>query len=89
MLDREQLIEIVVAGSTVFLLLGTMIGIGTRYGGEHGTLSPEGGELLVYAIVGFIFLMLIVGIVLAYVLNEPGDGLDSDDETDADAGSAI
>ena len=89
MLDREQIIEIVVSVSTVALMLGVMIGIGSQYGDEQGTLPAEGGELLVGAIVGFIFLMLAVGIALAYVMNEPGDGLDSDDETETDAGSAI
>lgn len=89
MLDREQIIEISVSVSMVLLMLGAMITIGTQYGGSSGTLSPEGGELLVGTIVGFILLMLAVGIGLAYVLNDPEDGLEADDETDADTGSAI
>lgn len=87
MLDRDQILEIVVAVSSVVLLLGVMARIGSEYG-NGATLSPEGGELLVGAIIGFIFLLLAVGLVLAYVMNEPGDGLESD-ETDADAGSAV
>ncbi|WP_339105252.1 hypothetical protein [Haloterrigena salinisoli] len=89
MLDREQIIEIGVSVSMVLLMLGAMITIGTQYGGSSGTLSPEGGELLVGTITGFIVLMLAVGIGLAYVLNDPEDGLEADDETDADTGSAI
>lgn len=87
MLDREQLIEIVVAVSSVLVMLAAMVVIGSEYGGDNGALSPEGGELLVVAIVGFIFLMLAVGLALAFVMNEPGEGLDADD--DADAGSAV
>ncbi|QSX00752.1 DUF7472 family protein [Haloterrigena alkaliphila] len=88
MVERDQLIEIGVAVATVIVMLGTMISIGSTYGGDSGTLSADGGQLLVMAITGFIFLMLVVGITLAYVLNDPEDGLESD-ETDADAGSAI
>lgn len=79
MLDRNQIIEIVVAVSTVFLMLGTMIGIGSEYGGDNGALSTEGGEMLVFAIIGFILLLTLVGIALAFVMNEPGDGLETDD----------
>lgn len=86
MLDREQLIEIGVAVSAVVLMLGAMITIGSEYGSESA-LSPEGGELLVGAIVGFILLLTAVGLVLAYVMNEPDDGLEADDD-DADAQSA-
>lgn len=86
MLERERIIEIVVAVTAVFLMLGVMISIGSQYGSDNGTLSPEGGEMLVGAIVGFIFLMTAVGLVLAYVMNEPGEGLEDDD---ADAGSAV
>lgn len=71
MLEREQLIEIVVAVSVVLLMLGAMIGIGTNYGGADSSLSPEGGQLLVGTIVGFIVLLTIVGVGLAFALNEP------------------
>ncbi|EMA38234.1 DUF7472 family protein [Halobiforma nitratireducens] len=87
MLERERIIEIVVAVSSVFLMLGVMIGIGLEYGADNSLLSPDGAELLVGAIIGFIFLLTAVGIGLAYVMNEPGDGLE-DDADDADAKSA-
>ncbi|SIR91480.1 DUF7472 family protein [Natronorubrum thiooxidans] len=82
MVEREQLIEIVVAVSAVFLMLGAMIGIGSVYGATNGGLSPEGGQLLVGAIVGFILLLTAVGFVLAYMTNEPDDGLETDDDPD-------
>ena len=80
MLERDQLIEIVVAVSAVFLMLGAMITIGTRYG--NGTLSPEGGELLVGAIIGFILLLTAAGIGLAFYMNEPGEGVETEDEAE-------
>ena len=83
MLDRDQIIEIVVAVSSVFLMLGAMLYIGSEYGGANDVLTTEGAELLVGAIVGFILLLTAVGFVLAYVMNEPADGLDSDDDADA------
>jgi hypothetical protein len=86
MLERERIIEIVVAVSAVFLMLGAMVFIGTEYGGVDGTLSPEGGEMLVGVIIGFIFLLTAVGIGLAYALNDPEDGLEDDD---ADAQNAF
>ena len=71
MLERERIIEIVVAVSAVFLMLGVMIGIGLNYGGADSTLSPAGGELLVGAIVGFILLLTLIGVGLAFALNDP------------------
>ncbi|MFC4540637.1 hypothetical protein ACFO5R_01690 [Halosolutus amylolyticus] len=87
MVEREQLIEIAVAVTAVFLMIGIMIGIGSMYGGDNGSLSSDGGEMLVGAIVGFIFLLTAVGIGLAYVLNDPDDDLDPDE--DADSQSAV
>ncbi|APW96945.1 hypothetical protein CHINAEXTREME_03800 [Halobiforma lacisalsi AJ5] len=84
MLERERIIEIVLAVSSVLLMLGAMIGIGYTYGGDGGVLSQDGAELLVGAIIGFIVLLTAVGIGLAYILNDPDDGLD-----DADAQSAV
>ncbi|MXV62946.1 hypothetical protein GS429_12880 [Natronorubrum sp. JWXQ-INN-674] len=83
MLDRDQIIEIVVAVSSVLLMLGVMMNIGAEYGSANGGLTPDGAELLVGAIVGFILLLTVVGIGLAYVMNEPGDGLEADDDADA------
>ncbi|SDR27578.1 DUF7472 family protein [Natronobacterium texcoconense] len=82
MLERKQIIEIAVAVSSVLLMIGAMIGIGMMHGGDDSILTPEGAELLVWAIVGFVLLLTIVGIGLAFLLNEPGEGLE-DENTDA------
>ncbi|NGM68617.1 hypothetical protein G6M89_06270 [Natronolimnobius sp. AArcel1] len=87
MLDREQLIEIVVSVGAVLGMLGTMIWIGTTYGDESGVLQPEGGELLVYTIIGFIILMTVIGILLAFVLNDPSNEIE-DDSDDLEAQNA-
>lgn len=87
MLARERLIEIIVAVATVLLMIGVMLGIGTTYGGADGAFSTDGGEMIVGAIIGFIFLLTAVGIGLAYALNDPEDELETDD--DADGKSAV
>ena len=76
MLERERIIEIVVAISSVLLMIGAMIGIGTNYAGENGYLTEEGGTILVGTIIGFIVLLTLVGIGLAFALNDPEDGLE-------------
>ncbi|GAB7019166.1 hypothetical protein [Halostagnicola sp. A-GB9-2] len=80
MLERERIIEIIVAVFSVAVMIGTMVHIGSTYSGTNNALSPEGGEMLVAAIVGFVFLLVAVGIVLAYVLNDPEDGLEDEPE---------
>lgn len=82
MVEREQVIEIIVAVAAVAAMLGAMVAIGSSYGAENSTLSPEGGQMLVGVIVGFIFLMVAVGIGLAYALNDPEDGLETNDDDD-------
>ncbi|ARS89607.1 DUF7472 family protein [Natrarchaeobaculum aegyptiacum] len=77
MLERERIIEIVVAVAAVFVMIGAMLWIGTTYGGDNGVLTTDGAEVLVGAMVGFIVLLLGVGLVLAYVMNEP-EGFDDD-----------
>lgn len=85
MLERERIIEIIVAVSAVLLMIGVMIGIGTTYGADGSILPEEGAEMLVWAIIGFIFLMTLVGIALAFVLNGPEDGLESTDDAQSPA----
>jgi uncharacterized membrane protein len=82
MVEREQVIEIAVSVGAVFLMLAAMIAIGSTYGTESSTLSPQGGQMLIGVIVGFIVLMAGVGIGLAYTLNDPEDGLETDDDDD-------
>ncbi len=83
MLERERLIEIVVAVGIVFAMLGAMVAIGTTYGSENGILSPDAADLLVGAIVGFILLSTAIGIALAFALNEPGEGLEDETSTES------
>ena len=67
-IERGRLIEILVSVSAVGLFIILLIGIGTLYSDDQ--LTPEGGMVLVGAIVAFILMMAIVGIGLAYVLND-------------------
>ncbi|WP_226482061.1 DUF7472 family protein [Natrinema amylolyticum] len=82
MVEREQVIEIVAAVGAVAMMLAAMVAIGSSYGAENSTLSPEGGQMLVGVIVGFILLMVVVGIGLAYTLNESEDDLETNDDDD-------
>ena len=77
MLERERIIEIVVAVSSVLLMIGVMVTIGLNYGDES-TLTEEGGTMLVAAIIGFIILLTLVGVALAFVMNDPEDGLEAE-----------
>lgn len=79
-LERERIIEIVVAVTAVLLMLGVMVGVGLTYGDDDGGLSAEGGEMLVGAVVGFILLLTLVGVGLAYALNDPEDVPDAEAE---------
>ena len=81
MLERDSLIETAAAIFSVLLMVSTMMYIGTTYSGSNGELSADGGQLLVAAIVGFVIVMTGVGVVLAYTLNDPEDGLEDDSET--------
>ena len=85
MLEREQIIELVVAVSVVFIMLGAMVAVGSTYGGDDSVITPDGAELLVGVIVGFIVLLTAVGIGLAFVMNDAEDGLEDDTETNETA----
>lgn len=77
MLERERIIEIVVAVAAVFLMLGSMVAIGSQYGSANSTLSSQGGQMLVGVIIGFIFLLTAIGIGLAYALNDSEDDVET------------
>lgn len=81
MLERERIIEAVVAVSAVLLMLGAMMWIGYSYSDDG--LTEDGAEMLVGAIVGFIFLLTAVGIGLAFALNSAEDATEASDETEA------
>ena len=81
MLERERIIEIIAAVSAVLIMLGAMYWIGITYSdGNASVLDAEGGEMLVGVIIAFIFLLTAVGIGLAFVLNDPEDDLEPEDE---------
>ncbi len=82
MLDREQFIEIGVSIAAVALMVAAMLGVASTYGTGDSTLSVEGGWMLVWVIVGFIVLLTAIGIGLAYMLNDPDDGLEASDDSD-------
>ncbi|SEQ72491.1 DUF7472 family protein [Natrinema salaciae] len=82
MVEREQVIEIVVSAGAVLGMLAAMIVVGSTYGTDNGTLTPAGGQMLIAVIVGFILLLTAIGIGLAYVLNDPEDGLETDGDGD-------
>ncbi|MDS0476316.1 hypothetical protein [Natrinema sp. 1APR25-10V2] len=82
MLDREQLIEIGVSIAAVALMVAAMLGVASTYGTADSTLSVAGGWMLVWVIVGFIVLLTAIGIGLAYMLNDPDDGLEASDDSD-------
>ena len=77
MLERERIIEIVVAVFSVFVMIGVMVWIGVTYGDE-GVLTEEGGTILVAAIIGFIVLLTAIGVALAFIMNDPEDGLEAE-----------
>lgn len=83
MLERDRIVEIVAAVFAVVAMLVTMYWIGTTYGNGTG-LGTEGGELLVVSIVGFVVLLTAVGVGLAYSLNDPGEGIEDDENDEAD-----
>ena len=75
-IERGRLIEIVVSVTAVGLFVLLLLAIGVQYNQEQ--MSPEGGLVLIGAIVAFIFVMGLIGIGLAYTLN-------SDDEEEETA----
>ncbi len=82
MLERDRIVEIVAAVGAVGAMIAAMYWIGTTYG-NGGGLGADGGQLLVGAIVGFVLLLTAIGIGLAYALNDPEDGLDDADGSNA------
>ena len=82
MLERERIVEIVVAVAAVLTMIAAMLWIGATYGDENG-LTGEGTDMLVWTIVGFIFLLTVIGVGLAYALNPPEES--TADDADADA----
>lgn len=62
-MDRDAVVEVIIALLGVAVLAGSIIYIGSAYG--NGTITPEGGIMLVGAIGFFIVLMSIIGIFLS------------------------
>lgn len=62
-MDRDAVVEVIIALLGVAVLAGSIIYIGSAYG--NGTIASEGGIMLVGAIAFFIVLMSIIGIFLS------------------------
>lgn len=67
-IERETIVEIIVSVGAVGLFVAVLVGIGDTY--NQGGLSADGGIALVGAIVAFVIGMSLVGIGLAYYLNQ-------------------
>lgn len=78
-LERERILEILVAVPGVLAFIGVLVYLGSEFNDE--SLSQEGGLMLVAAIAGFVLVMSIVGIGLAYLKNPASE----DESADADA----
>lgn len=65
--DRDTVVEIAVSVGAVGLFVAVIVAIGGAY--NQGGLSTNGGMALVGAITGFVVLMSLLGIGLAYYLN--------------------
>lgn len=87
-LERERIVEAGVAVAVTGLMFVAMFFIGSNYSGDDGGLSPTGGEMLVYAIVGFIVVLTVVGVGLAYTMNDPkSEETGAGDADEQDGGS--
>ncbi len=63
-LDRETVVEIVAAIVPVLFLLGVLAAVGRTYSSD-GSLTPTGGKVLVGAIVAFVVVLAVIGLVLS------------------------
>lgn len=61
-MDRETIVEAAVSTVAVLVFVAAVIVVGTTYGNDD--LSSAGGLAIVATIVGFILVMLVVGILL-------------------------
>ncbi|MFP4625492.1 MAG: hypothetical protein ACLFNI_02730 [Natronomonas sp.] len=62
-MDRDAVVEVIIALFGVAVLAGSIIYIGSTYG--NGNITSEGGIMLVGVIAFFIVLMSIIGIFLS------------------------
>lgn len=63
--ERETVVEIVVAVGTVGLFVALIVGVGIAYGGTENALTETGALALVGAIVLFVLVMAGVGVGLS------------------------
>ena len=63
--DRSLLIEFAAAGVPVIVLTAAFAVIGTRYTSPGTGLTPEGGQMLVAVLAGFVVLMFVIGVLLS------------------------
>jgi|AntRauTorcE11898_2_1112593.scaffolds.fasta_scaffold68740_2 membrane protein DedA with SNARE-associated domain len=68
-MDADTVKEVVVAAASVLAVIAVMAYIGMNYGNDTGVLTTQGGQMLAYAIAGFVVLMAIVGYTRSYWLD--------------------
>lgn len=61
-MDRETIVEAAVSTVAVLVFVAAVVVVGTTYGNDD--LSSSGGLAIVATIVGFVLVMLVVGILL-------------------------
>lgn len=87
MIARERLIEIGISVAGVGVMVVLLYSIGASYTDEasngHQELSASGGEMVVYSIVAFVFLMAVAGIVLTYTVTVVEAEKDAADSAEA------
>lgn len=63
-LERELVVEVVAAAVPVLFLLGVLAAVGRAYSADGG-LTSTGGKVLVGAIVAFVVVLAVVGLLLS------------------------
>lgn len=63
-IERETMVEIVVAVGAVLVFVAAIVGVGVTYGADRA-LSSQGGVALLAAMAAFVLLMTGVGYFLA------------------------
>lgn len=61
-MDRETVVEAGISALAVLLFVAAAVSVGIQYGGDD--LSSAGAVAVVAAIVGFVLLMTVVGVLL-------------------------
>lgn len=71
-IERDRVIEIVAAIGAVTAMIVAMTWVGSQYATD-GSLTEEGGMMLVASVLFFVVLMAVVGVVLAHTVSAEDD----------------